>query len=59
MHATRRHFKKCKALVGEDPLNRIAADSKMFPAGMFFIKGWLFLLDADESSYLLSYLTSA
>ena len=42
MHATRRHFKKCKTLVGVDPLNIIAADSKMFPTGIFLINGWLF-----------------
>ena len=70
MHATHRHFKKCKTLVGVDSLNIITADSKMFPAGIFLINGWLFhnhtfatvtacLPDTDESSYLLSNLTSA
>lgn len=41
-------YKKCKKFVGTiesiDPLNNIAADNRMFPAGVFLTKfnGWLF-----------------
>ena len=39
IHATRRQFKKCKTFVSIDPLNKIAADNKMFPVGVFLING--------------------
>ena len=42
MHATFRQFKKCKTFAGVDPLNKIAADNKIFPAGLFLMNGWLF-----------------
>ena len=57
--------------VGVDPLNKIAADNKMFLADLFLMNGWLFhihtcmatvitgLFNTDESSHLLSNLASA
>ena len=32
-HATRRKFRRWKTLVAADPLNRIAADNRIFSAG--------------------------
>ena len=54
MHATRRHFKKCKALVGVDPLNKIAVESRMFPAGWLVLDKWL----AVPQQYMATMTTS-
>ena len=66
MHATFRQFKKCKTFAGVDPLNKTAADNKIFPAGLFLMNGWLFmvtvtagLFNTYESSHLLGNLTTA